>query len=352
MPHMDHLTFDQLKDSVPKILDAVAEALASADPQRIARLVAEAPLQGLTRLRQKYDVVDVMQEDRLLRAIIVKHVEARLARQMKPVEAAALHATVDVMLQQSVVAMVEAQKVQLRAAAERELKYLSFLSHDLNNNLSGTTLMLKLLREQVRDLPQCSSAATQIDAALDTLRNTIDGMRRLLEHERLRKGGAELAVKPVDLHALADSIAHQFQRDAAGKGITLAIDVPPNSVAETDPELIALVLQNLVGNAVKYSGPGTVRIVARPERAAAGPARARVAMVRWTVSVSDHGPGIADDQKARLFEAFRRGDAHGQDGVGLGLAIAAQAARLLEAELTVQSALGEGSTFSLTLPPG
>jgi signal transduction histidine kinase len=68
--------------------------------------------------------------------------------------------------------------------------------------------------------------------------------------------------------------------------------------------------------------------------------------------VSDQGPGIAPDRVRTLFDAFTRGETHGQPGVGLGLNIASHAARLLGSDLQVESKPGEGSTFSLTLPPG
>jgi signal transduction histidine kinase len=69
----------------------------------------------------------------------------------------------------------------------------------------------------------------------------------------------------------------------------------------------------------------------------------------WVIGVSDEGPGIAPENLSRLFNAFSRGDTHGQAGVGLGLSIASQAAKLLGAKLEVESSLGEGSTFRLLL---
>jgi signal transduction histidine kinase len=105
--------------------------------------------------------------------------------------------------------------------------------------------------------------------------------------------------------------------------------------------LIGLVVQNLVGNAVKYSSTGMVRI-----SATCG------ADGRCAISVSDEGPGIAVEHLNRIFDAFARGEMYGQGGVGLGLAIASQAAKLLGAELAVESAVGTGSAFRLVLPPG
>jgi signal transduction histidine kinase len=121
------------------------------------------------------------------------------------------------------------------------------------------------------------------------------------------------------------------------------LEIPSDATVTSDGELIRLILQNLIGNAVKYSTRGTVRVHAKQEE----DGRAGL----WTVSVSDEGPGIATEHLNNIFEAFRRGAIHGQSGVGLGLAIAARAAKLLNAELTVESKVGTGSTFRLAFPP-
>ena len=97
-------------------------------------------------------------------------------------------------------------------------------------------------------------------------------------------------------------------------------------------------LQNLLGKAVKYGVAGTAHVRASD---GSGPV---------VVAVSDEGPGIAPEQIDRIFDAFRRGEGHAQAGVGLGLTIASQAAKLLGATLTVESTPGVGLTFALTLP--
>lgn len=347
IPRMDGKTFDELKDSVPAILEAMAMALSATDDDEIAALVRQSPVQGLTRYRQEYSVTEIMQEDRLLRAIVVTEVEGSLGRQMCVGEAAALHAVIDVMLQRAVVALVDEQQAKLRAAAEKELKYLSFLSHDMNNNLNGVLLSLELAVQQLESTSDRLAVAETLNAARDSIADTVGGMRQLLEHARLR-GEATAAtgrdLGPVDLYAVAANVVRQVASDARAKGIELTADVPPGTVANGNRELLALVLQNLLGNAIKYSTSGTVRVAAEHR---SGPTAKPGC---WVVSVSDQGPGIAPDQRAALFEAFRRGEAHGQAGVGLGLAIAAQAAKLQGAELTVDSAVGLGSTFSLCLP--
>ena len=113
------------------------------------------------------------------------------------------------------------------------------------------------------------------------------------------------------------------------------MEVLAGTVMESDGELLTLVLQNLIGNAVKYSNRGTIRVgfdkgVEEGET------------VLW---VMDEGPGIEPALLEMVFDAFRRGDVHGERGVGLGLTIASQAARLLGGRLTVESQVGAGSTF-------
>lgn len=341
MPQMRHLTTDQLRDSTPLILDAIADALASEDPELIRELVRHAPAQGLSRLELNFDVIEVMQEDRLLRSIIVRHIEAALERRMDVAESSALHATIDLMLQRSVIALVEKQKSQLRAAAQRELKFLSYLSHDLNNHLANVTLWLHALGLNLNEAGGYPEAEQSLASAARSIRETLAGTRRMLDHERLRNADEPTANAPVDLHALAKRVIAQFAPEANAKGVTFAVEIPDGASVNSDSSLLSLVLQNLVGNGAKYSTGGTVRI---------GFDANLNGDARPTLWVSDDGPGISPEAIDYIFEAFKRGNVHGQPGVGLGLAIVSQAAKLLGAELAVESSSAAGSTFRLYLP--
>jgi signal transduction histidine kinase len=346
MPQMRRLTVDELRDSTPQILLAIADALASDDPGTIQDLVSCSPQQGLSRLRLNLDLVEVMQEDRLLRALIVLHLESALDRRLTSAEAAALHADVDLMLQRSAIALVDEQKKSLRAAAETELKYVSFLAHDMNNNLNNVNLLLSVLAIDIAQSEGAGSALASLRLAQQSIDETVIGMRRMLEHERLRNAGQPPPRTVVDLHALSELVARQFAQTAAAKGVAIANAVPSGAAMVSNGELITLVLQNFVGNAVKYSASGTVRIGIDP-RTGSGPEAATAARSLW---VSDDGVGITPARIGEIFEAFRRGEIHGQTGVGLGLAIASQAAALLGAKLGVESTVGTGSTFRLIFP--
>lgn len=342
IPRLDQRTGKELEDNNPAILDAIATALASEDADALGPLIRNAPVQGLSRFQQDYTLTEIMQEDRVLRGIIIIQVEEQLGRQMRMVEAAALHATIDVMLQQAAVTLVEQQQAKLRAAAEKELKYLSFLSHDLSNNLGSVKLLLELVEADLIVARTGRDDILQsVAAAHKGIDDTVNGMRRLLQHEALRKGNSTLRAVGVNLRERARTIAERSANEAQKKGLGLHVEVSADAFIRSDPELIGIVLQNLVGNAIKYSSRGTVRITAEPSRDDRG---------GWILAVSDEGPGIAEKHQAALFEAFNRGEIHGQQGVGLGLAIASQAARLLEGKLTMASELGRGATFFLLLP--
>jgi signal transduction histidine kinase len=239
-----------------------------------------------------------------------------------------------------VIALVEQQKLQLRDAAETELKFLSFLSHDMNNNLNSITISLQGLGVDLEEAGGFAAAQESLALAQQYIRDTVVGMRRMLDHERLRKSAAAPTFSPVDLYAAATKVVSQFAREATAKGMTLSVEVTPGTIVDSDGELLALVLQNLVGNGVKYSTGGAIRVGFG----------AGVNTDRQALWVSDDGPGIAPETIGHIFEAFRRGDIHGQ--LGLGLAIVSQAAKLLGASLTVESKVGKGSTFRLELPVG
>ncbi len=361
IPELTELSVRQFRDDIGRILTVMADALESSEPIDLWRLVMAAPSHGFQRYTQDYNLADLFAEERILRRVIVERVESELARRCEPDEAAALHTMIDIMLQQGVVALVQRQKEELRESAESELKYLSFLSHDINNNFSVIAMNLEFVKRRLAQLPEMSETASFVSAAMRTMIRTRDGMRRLLEHEQLRKSNTVPRTALADLRTLAEPIVTLARTEAAQKNVRIDLEIDPGVIAETDADLVCIILQNLIGNAVKHAMgsagvPSSVRIAASAASNEGAPHPGANSGKFWQVSVADDGPGIPPEKLEGLFEAFKtlpqpgRTGVADEEGFGLGLAIAGQAARLLGTSIHVQSEVGRGSVFSFCVP--
>ncbi len=342
LPAADELTLQQLRNSLPSILEEVAAALASGKPRATRELIKGSRSHGATRFHENYNIRELIVEYRLLRRIVIEHVSEALDDQLDARSNIALNMAIDTALQVGVVAFTEHLQQRIRASTDTQSKYLSFLSHDLRNHLNHAMLHLQLLAARLGKAPEYAKSVEDIESIKRAILQTTSGMDQLLQAEQLRQECADVNAQRVDLKHLLSEITNQSRHDAQSKGLKLEVDVPEGAHTNSDESLLTLVLQNLLGNAVKYSSTGTIRITARD--------RAEGKNSGWILSISDEGPGIASENLTSLFDAFKRGETHGKPGVGLGLTIAAQAARLLGGELTVESKLNVGSTFRLMLP--
>jgi signal transduction histidine kinase len=154
----------------------------------------------------------------------------------------------------------------------------------------------------------------------------------LLDISRLESGKAAVTVAPIRMGRLLVQLADEFQPLAAAKGLGLTVR-PCEAVVLSDPGYLRRILQNLIGNAIRYTETGRVLVAAR----------ARGGMLR--LEVWDTGPGIAEAEQENIFKEFHRiaGRASASEGLGLGLAIVDRAAALLGHPLGLSSRLGRGT---------
>jgi signal transduction histidine kinase len=339
LPRANKLPAAQLRDHLPQILNLIATALKT-EPQY--KLIGTTLRHGAHRFYVNYDVETVIIEFRLLRRILVEELSEALANMLTADEIIALDMGVDIALQESVTGFLEHQRSELNAATEAEAKYLAFLSHDLRNNLNSVNLTLEVLSHDLAGTPQFAEKAGDVAAAQQAIEDTVSGMNLLLQAEQMRKGTVEPKREVLDLRTVAAEVVRQAQPQATKKEINLALAMPhEQAVVNSDRGLIALILQNLVGNAVKYSPAGaTVTVEAQPPKA--GPNEG------WTLSVADQGPGITNERQ--LSAPFVRGETHGEQGTGLGLSIVHEASALLRARVAVDSKPGVGTVFRIVLP--
>jgi PAS domain S-box-containing protein len=236
--------------------------------------------------------------------------------------------------------MKEAQHAA-EAATRAKALFLAKMSHEIRtplNAILGYTQLLRgddnLTEAQRRTVEVIDSSGSHLLAL----------MNDILDMSALEGGRATLADAPFDLVALLQDLAVQFGAMASEKRLAFECELDPSlprSLAG-DAAKIRQIIGNLLGNAVKFTEKGSVRLHAVAARELG--ARSRV-----TISVEDTGRGIAASDRQRIFEAFTYpGDAAGLGGAGLGLAISSSFARLLAGALDVESEPGQGSRFTFS----
>lgn len=231
-----------------------------------------------------------------------------------------------------------------RIVASRERLMRGF-SHDVKNPLGAADGHLQLLEEGVvGDLEP--KQAESVRRSRDSIRSALELIEALVGLARAEAGGIELESEPLDVREIARGAAEEYRAQAEAAGLSIDIELPDElPVIDSDGSRIRQILGNLLSNAVKYTERGevTVTVGTRAGGRAPGPGR-------WVVvSISDTGRGIPEAQQRRLFQEFHRIEPGPKTGAGLGLAISQRLARLLGGAITVDSAPGVGSTFTLWL---
>ncbi|MEM9797445.1 MAG: PAS-domain containing protein [Pseudomonadota bacterium] len=220
-----------------------------------------------------------------------------------------------------------------RANASKS-RFVAAASHDLLQPLSAAKLFLGSLSERL-ETPEDLAILTKAETALGSAEQIIDA---LLDISRLDSGKASFDIGPVYLNAVLDPLRDELAPVAAAKGLELRI-VPSSLTIQSDPGYLRRILQNLIGNALRYTDTGRVVVGARR---GGGSARLEV----W-----DTGRGIRASDQGLVFQEFRRLDGDdAAEGLGLGLAIVERACKGLDHPLSLWSEPGQGSCFAFEVP--
>ena len=239
--------------------------------------------------------------------------------------------------------ILSARADELQRANEYKSEFLANMSHELRTPLNSTLILAKLLADNKDGnltAAQVKFAKTITSAGNDLLALIND----VLDLSRIEAGKVELAPEQISLAATLESLVKTFQPSADQHQLRFSWTIEPGvpEQIETDPQRLGQILKNLLSNAFKFTEKGEVAVrVFSPHSDAVA------------FAVRDTGVGIAPNQQGVIFEAFRQADGsiHRKfGGTGLGLSISRDLAALLGGTITVQSTLGEGSVFTLTLP--
>ena len=248
---------------------------------------------------------------------------------------------------------LEEKAEQLALTSKYKSEFLANMSHELRTPLNSLLILSKLLASNQTgnlDEKQVEFARTINSAGTDLLSLIND----ILDLSKIESGTVTIELGEMPITQMRQNMERTFRQLAADKGLGFSIHVDP-TLPETiriDEKRLQQVVLNLLSNAFKFTSEGQVTLdITLAGTALSGGVRRRGPSL--AIAVTDTGIGIPEDKQKLIFEAFQQADgttSRKYGGTGLGLSISREIARLLGGELSVQSAPGRGSTFTLTIP--
>jgi len=233
---------------------------------------------------------------------------------------------------------------QAEDASRAKSKFLASMSHELRTPLNGVIGMSDLLMDTKPSRKQ-RELAHSIQASAGVLLGVIEN---ILDFSRIEAGKVVIDRAEFDLHNLVSDTSNLFVHQARKKGLKFSAHIDPNTpfLLNGDSFHIRQVLINLIGNAIKFTSEGSVELRVSTASTAGE-------IVRLRFEVEDTGIGIAEKNRATLFDSFQQVDASTTrrfGGTGLGTAIARQLVELMGGEIGLDSQLGKGTCFWVEVP--
>ena len=236
-------------------------------------------------------------------------------------------------------------KEHAEVVSRHRIDFLSAMSHDIRTPLAGVIGMLKL---SLRDTAVRGRTEQYLRIGLRNGESLLDILNDILDFSKIDAGKLTLETTSFSLAGLVQDAACIMQGQADAKGLLLRVEPAPGlpQFVEGDPTRIRQILVNLLGNAIKFTEHGEVVLAA-----SAGSTEGGATPISFVVS--DTGPGIPSEVQARLFQKFEQADhstTRRYGGTGLGLAICKELVGLMKGAISVDSTMGAGSRFAVTLP--
>ena len=234
-------------------------------------------------------------------------------------------------------------KDEAEAATRAKSAFLANMSHEIRSPMNAIIWLAQTTLETDLTERQHGYLSKLLIAARSLLRIIND----ILDLSKIEANRLELLQEPFSLKEVLQQVSDLFQLSVEAKKLAFVVDFDPNLPARVvgDPLRLGQVLNNLVGNAVKFTEAGGIIIKVRQEER-------HDTTVSICFSVTDTGIGISPDQAGQLFQPFIQADssiAHRFGGTGLGLSISQQLVHLMGGTITLSSSKGKGSSFSFTI---
>ena len=231
---------------------------------------------------------------------------------------------------------------QAVAAEKARTLFFSTVSHDIRTPLNAILGYAELMKYGIDKEEERKKALNAITTSGDTLLQLINDV---LDLSKLESGKMDIAPVPTDLAKLASGVLHSFDVAVSGGEVKLHEDMETLPLLEVDPQRIRQILFNLISNAVKFTDHGSITLHADFQ-----PDAENADYGVLTLAVADTGAGIAEEDQKHLMQPFTQlRTPKASRGTGLGLSICRQLAKRMNGTLTLKSAPGKGSVFTLTL---
>ena len=340
LPAARNLDVPTLNDHIPQLLAELASALRAGSGETIAEALLDAspPAHGLQRVKDAFDIEEVVAEYNILRGCI-HDLAARNGLSMQGRPFHVLNRVLDGAIGSAVGAFATQKALEVQ---HRREEYLAFVAHDLRTPLTAISLSARLLEML---LARDRSATSETTQKFKTLSRNVQHVQDLIgkvlqENTNLEtEVGVKLERRRFDLWPLVEALIHDLHPVAGTDSTQLVNAIPEDFVVYADASLLRRVFQNLIANAISYTPRGEIVIGA----GVTGEGDTVECFVR------DNGEGIPEDRRSTVFDKHETDPEKG-GGLGLGLAIVKTFVEAHDGVVTVESELGVGSMFRFTLP--
>ncbi len=236
---------------------------------------------------------------------------------------------------------LERQQRAVEEASRLKSQFLSNMSHELRTPLNSVMALSRVLMMQAQT-KLSEEEVSYLEIIERNGKNLLRMINEILDLAKIESGRMEVHPKPFSFGQTLETMMESIMPLAMEKQIELRQEIPENlPPLESDELRVSQILQNLLGNAVKFTDVGSVSVSVRSDSD------------NIVVQIDDTGIGIAESDLPHIFDEFRQADGTStrrHEGTGLGLAIARKTVQMLGGEILVTSVLGKGSTFTLILP--
>lgn len=337
LPSARGLDGPTLNDHIPGLLDELAAALDARSDETIAEALLDGtpPAHGLQRVKDGFDIVEVVAEYNILRGC-VHDLAGSNGLSLQGQAFHILNLTLDGAIGLAVETFATQRALEIQ---QRREEYLAFVAHDLRTPLNAIALAARVLELVI---PAQNETAAPL---IKTLHRNVHQLEELVgkvleENDALKtEVGFKLERRSMDLWPLVEGLIHDLHPIAGTGSTRLVNEVPDDFVVFADAGLLRRTFQNLIGNALTYTPRGEVRIGARAQEKSE-------AVECW---VTDNGAGIPADLLDKVFDKGES-DPTKEESTGLGLAIVKTFVEAHGGTVRAESQEGQGTTVRFTLP--